>query len=568
MEAVAKIAIYLTLGLALLGCNIWFVRSVYHSVTGGDLVVAPVKVVGGKGDAAIMGETLARLIISKLQSLEWDLRQSQSALRPEDAKDARKPEGVTAKPSGVTAGILGTPKTAVLNAQLFEPTNIDVKVAGVDVGGLLPGIQRWFVADRTLAFSVSWEGDNATVAGSIDALGVGKSRPVWFSIKDANANTIAEAIALALIHRRWARDSVEFGELEDSEFARLVTAINDVARLNRRVITYNAVAKADFETILPTVEPLAERINGWSELTYFVASIAEAAEKYDRALTLYRRMRNAAKSPLTADVLAAKIAALEGMTTTPSGDTKATALQKLKKSVSEATQVLNFLFGVNLAAPEIELLGDEVLNAYWDGKKIFAPPAVQDIPDVIYHEVAWPFVQSKWAFRYEGQPGALVQSYTDVLASLVKQAVHKQDAKTADWTIGPGAIAWITGKPAEIGKDPRPLRSIKAPGTAYDDPTIGKDPQVDHFSRLIKGSEDSGGVHTNSGVPNKAFYETAIRIGSEKAGKIWIASLPQFTATTDLRKGSQAIYKTAVELFGEGSAEAGAVKAAWNTVGL
>src|SRR5437879_1785939 len=131
MEAAAKIAIYLTLGLALLSCNIWFARSVYHSLTGGDLVVAPVKVVGGKGDTAIMGETLARLIISKLQSLEWDLRQSQSALRPEDAtlKDAKKPDGAVpaaAKPSGVTAGILGTPKTAVLNAQLFEPTNIDV----------------------------------------------------------------------------------------------------------------------------------------------------------------------------------------------------------------------------------------------------------------------------------------------------------------------------------------------------------------------------------------------------------------------------------------------------------
>jgi hypothetical protein len=58
-----------------------------------------------------------------------------------------------------------------------------VKVAGVDVGGLLPGIQRWFVADRTLAFSVSWERKTATVAGSVDALGVGKTRPVWMSLE-------------------------------------------------------------------------------------------------------------------------------------------------------------------------------------------------------------------------------------------------------------------------------------------------------------------------------------------------------------------------------------------------
>ena len=103
---------------------------------------------------------------------------------------------------------------------------------------------------------------------------------------------------------------------------------------------------------------IAERITGWSELTYFVASIAEAAEKYDRALILYRRMRNAPKSPLTAEILAAKIASLEGMATTPSGDTKAAALQKLKKSASEATQVLNWLaeqYGTRIEKLNVEV---------------------------------------------------------------------------------------------------------------------------------------------------------------------------------------------------------------------
>src|SRR5262249_15698739 len=156
MEIAAKVAIYLTVGVALLACNVWFVRAVYQSLTGGDLVVAPVKIVGGTGDAAIAGETLPRMLISKLQSLEWDPRQPQSALRQGDAAAGAAPKKTdgaappsAVRPGGVTAGILGTPKTAVLNAQLFEPTNIDVKVAGVDVGGLLPRIQRWFVADRT-----------------------------------------------------------------------------------------------------------------------------------------------------------------------------------------------------------------------------------------------------------------------------------------------------------------------------------------------------------------------------------------------------------------------------------
>ena len=575
MESAVKIAVYLVVGVILLALNVWYVRTAYQSATGGDLVIAPVTIVGGTGDAAIAGETLARMIVSKLQSLEWDLLQSQVALRSSDAatKDAatRPAAGGApsrAGPTGVTAGILGTPKTADLNAKLFEPTNIDVKVAGVDVGGLLPRIQRWFVANRTLAFSVSWEGKTATVAGSIDALGVGKARPVWMSLENATANSIAEAIALALIHRRWAIDSVEFGGLDDTEFRQLVSAINEIARINSRVVTYNAPAKADFDRVLQSVGPLSDRMTAWAELTYFVASVAEAAENYDRALTLYRRMQSSPRPPLAVSALAAKITSLEDMTTTTTVDAKQTAVKKLTKSINQAVVVLNDLFKANLPDPPLELLNDNERNAYWDGTKIFAPPTVQDIPDIVYHEAAWPFVQSKWKFHYDGQSGALAQSYTDVLTSLVKQRISKQSAKSADWTIGPGSIAWISGKPNDIPTDHRPLRSLKSPGTAYNDPTIGKDAQVDHFSRLLKGSADQGGVHANSGIPNKAFYEVAMSIGSDKAGQIWIASLPKFKEMTNLRSGSQVIYKTAVELYGEDSAEAKAVQAAWNSVGL
>ena len=47
---------------------------------------------------------------------------------------------------------------------------------------------------------------------------------------------------------------------------------------------------------------------------------------------------------------------------------------------------------------------------------------------------------------------------------------------------------------------------MKEPGTAYDDPTIGKDPQPSNMKDYVKTSADNGGVHLNSGIPNKAFY--------------------------------------------------------------
>lgn len=571
MEIFAKMGFFIAAGLVLLACSVWFASAVFHAAIGGNLVIAPVKVIGGTGNNSAEGETLARLIVARLQTREWELQQSQSSLKEEKQQVRLEKEEVAAVvvSHGVTAGILGTPKTAVLNAQLFEPTNIDVKVAGVDVGGLLPSIQRWFAQDRTLSFAVAWEGKSAVVAGNIDALGLGRTKPLWMTIDDATEKSIADAVALALIHRRWAKDSPEFGELQDDEFAHLVNAIGEIARINRRVITYKVAAKSDFERIFVILGPLTDRIAGWSELTYFTASIAEGAENYDRALALYRRVQPSRGAQFDAQSLAAKIAGLEALIAKAKPDRDHLAVDKMRKHVADATRILNGLFDLKLPEPEINLLGNDYLNAYWDGEKINAPPRVQNIPDILYHEATFPFILARWKYEYSGQEGALVQSYTDVLTSLIKQRMLNQTAQTADWIIAPGAISWITGKndPADM----RPLRSLKAPGTAYDDPILGKDAQPDRFSKLVtlsSAADDSGGVHINSGIPNRAFYETAMQIGSESAGKIWIASLAQFKPHLDLRTAAKVIYATAVQLHGSDSSEAKAVRGGFSVVGL
>ena len=54
---------------------------------------------------------------------------------------------------------------------------------------------------------------------------------------------------------------------------------------------------------------------------------------------------------------------------------------------------------------------------------------------------------------------------------------------------------------------------MSAPGTAYDDPSLGKDPQVAHMDDYLETADDNGGVHTNSGIPNKAFHLAATGIG-------------------------------------------------------
>jgi Zn-dependent metalloprotease len=117
------------------------------------------------------------------------------------------------------------------------------------------------------------------------------------------------------------------------------------------------------------------------------------------------------------------------------------------------------------------------------------------------------------------------------------------------------------------------LRSMKAPGTAYDDPVLGKDPQPAHMNEYVRGFADNGGVHINSGIPNHAFYLAATQIGGyvwEKAGRIWYETLidAQLRPTANFQRFASLTLAHAEKLFGAGSPERQAVSQAWNEVGI
>src|SRR4030095_16104982 len=96
------------------------------------------------------------------------------------------------------------------------------------------------------------------------------------------------------------------------------------------------------------------------------------------------------------------------------------------------------------------------------------------------------------------QAGALNESMSDVFGSLVKQYLRKQSAEEADWLIGEGLLA-----PGVHGVA---LRAMQERGSAYDDPILGDDIQPSHMDGYVRTFEDNGGVHINSGIPNKAFH--------------------------------------------------------------
>jgi len=183
--------------------------------------------------------------------------------------------------------------------------------------------------------------------------------------------------------------------------------------------------------------------------------------------------------------------------------------------------------------------------------------------DIMGHELTHGVTAATAGLEYQDQSGALNESISDVFGSLVKQRFLNQTAEQADWLIGAGL--WTSNVNGVA------LRSMKAPGTAYDDPVMGKDPQPDNMSGYLNTSDDNGGVHTNSGIPNKAFYLTAVAIGGnawEVAGNIWYRTLldSRLTATAQFQDFANLTADIANTLYG--ATVQSAVVQAWHDVGI
>jgi len=216
-------------------------------------------------------------------------------------------------------------------------------------------------------------------------------------------------------------------------------------------------------------------------------------------------------------------------------------------------------------------------NAFWNGEQMVYGDGDENLPvserlfnrftislDVIGHELTHGVTQFEAKLTYSQQPGALNESMSDVFGSLVKQYHLQQTSGEADWLIGQGLLTENVKGVA--------LRSMKAPGTAYDDPVLGKDPQPAHMKDYVNTINDNGGVHINSGIPNHAFYVVATELGGfawEKAGQIWYVTLKdKLTANSKFQDCANMTYQAAADLFGAGSIEQQAVKKGWTEVGI
>ena len=214
--------------------------------------------------------------------------------------------------------------------------------------------------------------------------------------------------------------------------------------------------------------------------------------------------------------------------------------------------------------------GNQYNNAFWNGTQMVFGDGDGTIfnrftiaIDIMGHELTHGVTGATAGLEYHDQSGALNESISDVFGSLVKQRSLGQTAAQADWLIGAGL--WAAGINGVA------LRSMKAPGTAYDDPVIGRDPQPDHMSRYDNTTGDNGGVHINSGIPNRAFYLLAITLGGnswDAAGNIWYRTLldSRLAATAQFQDFADLTADNAGQLYG--ASVKAAVVQAWQDVGI
>ena len=210
-------------------------------------------------------------------------------------------------------------------------------------------------------------------------------------------------------------------------------------------------------------------------------------------------------------------------------------------------------------------------NAHWNGRQMIYGDGdgkyfhrFTASLDVIGHELTHAVSQYAASLGFSGQCGSLAEHFSDVFGILTKQYSLGQPASQSDWMIGPELL---TSRVNGNG-----IRSMKAPGTAYDDRVLGRDPQPAHMRDYVHTYGDDRGVHINCGIPNHAFYRVATALGGKAwdvAGRIWYRALTrELGPRARFQQCADATWRAAGELYGAGSAPQDAVAAGWRDVGI
>ncbi|MGF9964282.1 M4 family metallopeptidase [Bacillus rhizoplanae] len=209
--------------------------------------------------------------------------------------------------------------------------------------------------------------------------------------------------------------------------------------------------------------------------------------------------------------------------------------------------------------------GKNYNNAFWNGSQMVYGDgdgttfiAFSGGIDVVGHELTHAVTEKSSNLIYQNESGALNEAFSDIFGTLIEY----YDNRNPDWEVGEDI--YTPGKAGDA------LRSMSDP-TKYGDP--------DHYSKRYTGTSDNGGVHTNSGIINKAAYllanggthygVTVNGVGKDKVGAIYYrANTLYLTQSATFSQARAALVQAAADLYGANSAEVTAVKQSYDAVGV
>lgn len=207
--------------------------------------------------------------------------------------------------------------------------------------------------------------------------------------------------------------------------------------------------------------------------------------------------------------------------------------------------------------------GTEMDNAFWNGRALFYGNGVQafnSLPrglDVAGHEMAHGVIQSTANLVYENQPGALNESFADIFGYLV-------EGETGDYRIGEDVVTNVFPSGA--------MRNLQNPNNGASGPSDFRwqPAHMDEFQNLPNTQQgDNGGVHINSGIPNRAFYlfSSDPAVGDTRAERVYYRALTQYlTRSSQFIDMRIAVVQAAGDLYG--ADVVAAANAAFTGVGI
>ncbi|MEL6131980.1 MAG: M4 family metallopeptidase [Bacteroidota bacterium] len=202
--------------------------------------------------------------------------------------------------------------------------------------------------------------------------------------------------------------------------------------------------------------------------------------------------------------------------------------------------------------------GGSMENAFWNGQAMFygnggqAFSSLAGALDVGGHEMSHGVIQNTANLEYQGQSGALNESFADIFGVMIDRD---------DWQLGEDITNTNfipTGFLRDMSNPNNGGSSLQSPGW-----------QPANMSELYTGSQDNGGVHINSGIVNFAFYKYAIATSREIAERVYYRALTTYlTRSSQFIDGRIAIIQSAKDLYGQNSPEVAAVQNAFAAVGI